>query len=392
MERPVDGLWATFVFALGACVGSFLNVVVWRLPRGESIVFPASHCPKCGRAIQAYDNIPILSWLLLRGRCRYCKTWISPRYLLIESATAAIFLGLYLAYYVWDIRPGMGDFLDTWPIYAAHVALLSGLLACSLIDIETFHVPLEICWFVSIVGVVCAAACPNDAILPFVSPATGSACLGAGAGLILSAILQRRGVLIPSFIDATAPVGADGEARDDGHQVAVTRACGVNPRVEVLREVLYLLPAIVLATAGGLLHRHCAGYREGFDGLLGWTGATGPFVRSAFGALFGYLIGGLWIWGIRIFGTLGFGKEAMGLGDVHILAAAGAVCGWVVPSIAFFIAPLAGLLWALYLLARKGQRELPYGPWLSVGVAVVMICYRPIGRLFDAYLELAGLK
>lgn len=79
-------------FALiGALIGSFLNVVVWRLPRGESLVSPGSHCPGCGDPIAPYDNIPVVSWLLLRGRCRHCGTRISARYPLIELTTAVVF-------------------------------------------------------------------------------------------------------------------------------------------------------------------------------------------------------------------------------------------------------------------------------------------------------------
>ncbi len=76
---------------LGLIVGSFLNVVIWRLPRGQSLVFPASHCPACGQPIRAWDNIPVLGWVLLRGRCRDCRASISPRYPLVEAGTAALF-------------------------------------------------------------------------------------------------------------------------------------------------------------------------------------------------------------------------------------------------------------------------------------------------------------
>ena len=74
----------------GLIIGSFLNVVAWRLPRGESLAHPASHCPRCDAPVKPYDNIPVLSWLLLRGRCRHCGEPISPRYPLVEAARPAL--------------------------------------------------------------------------------------------------------------------------------------------------------------------------------------------------------------------------------------------------------------------------------------------------------------
>jgi leader peptidase (prepilin peptidase) / N-methyltransferase len=87
----------TFAGVLGAIFGSFLNVVAYRLPRRESLVTPSSHCPKCGTPVKPYDNIPILSWLLLRGHCRSCVAPISPRYPLVEVLTAALCVGAVLA-------------------------------------------------------------------------------------------------------------------------------------------------------------------------------------------------------------------------------------------------------------------------------------------------------
>src|SRR3979411_2293434 len=81
---------ASFAGLLGAIVGSFLNVVAYRLPRHESLVTPSSRCPKCATPVKPYDNIPILSWLLLRGHCRSCAAPISPRYPLVEALTAEL--------------------------------------------------------------------------------------------------------------------------------------------------------------------------------------------------------------------------------------------------------------------------------------------------------------
>jgi leader peptidase (prepilin peptidase)/N-methyltransferase len=91
----VDPVLASAIFVLGLAFGSFLNVCIYRLPRDLSVVHPRSACPGCDRPIKAYDNIPVLSWLILGGRCRNCKTPISPRYLVVELLTGAIFLAVY---------------------------------------------------------------------------------------------------------------------------------------------------------------------------------------------------------------------------------------------------------------------------------------------------------
>ncbi len=91
----MDPVLASAIFVLGLAFGSFLNVCIYRLPRDLSVVRPRSSCPCCGYLIRAYDNIPVLSWLILRGRCRNCKAYITPRYLFVELLTGAIFLACY---------------------------------------------------------------------------------------------------------------------------------------------------------------------------------------------------------------------------------------------------------------------------------------------------------
>ncbi len=91
----MDPALALAMFALGLAFGSFLNVCIYRLPRGMSTMTPRSACPQCKELIHFYDNVPILSWLILRGRCRNCRSWISPRYLVVELLTGLLFLACY---------------------------------------------------------------------------------------------------------------------------------------------------------------------------------------------------------------------------------------------------------------------------------------------------------
>ncbi len=117
-----------FIFVLGAAIGSFLNVVVYRLPAGLSLLSPPSRCPRCLTRLRFYDNVPVFGWLWLRGRCRYCRTAISPRYPLVECANGLLYVALFLRF---------GWSLET-PFYWA---LMSWLVALTLIDIDTLTLP-----------------------------------------------------------------------------------------------------------------------------------------------------------------------------------------------------------------------------------------------------------
>ena len=97
---PAVSFAVAFAALVGLAVGSFLNVLVWRLPRGESLSHPGSHCPACGHAVRPRDNVPVLSWLALRGRCRDCAQPISARYPLVEAATAALWVAVVVV--LWD--------------------------------------------------------------------------------------------------------------------------------------------------------------------------------------------------------------------------------------------------------------------------------------------------
>ena len=116
---------------LGACIGSFLNVVIWRVPRGKSVADGRSHCPKCGHLIRWHDNVPVLSWLLLRARCRDCRAPISARYPAVEALTAALFVLV-----AWRHPFPAGS-----SVGVAHAILLSALVVVSFVDVDRREIP-----------------------------------------------------------------------------------------------------------------------------------------------------------------------------------------------------------------------------------------------------------
>ncbi|MFM7364505.1 MAG: prepilin peptidase [Cuspidothrix sp.] len=129
------------VFALGASIGSFINVVVYRLPTGLSVLWPPSRCPNCFHRLKAYDNVPVCGWLWLKGQCRYCQTKISRRYPLVETLTGIIFLIVF-----WVFQFSIFT-LGYW-------AFCSWLLALSLIDLDTMTLPNPLTKSGLILGIV----------------------------------------------------------------------------------------------------------------------------------------------------------------------------------------------------------------------------------------------
>ena len=149
MTLPLEAYWvlSAFVFLAGLCIGSFLNVCIWRIPRDESIVFPGSHCPACGHAIAPWDNIPLLSWLILNGRCRHCRGPISPRYFLVELLTGALFTALWLVHGVSVLTP-------------VYLLFAAALVMATFIDLDHLILPDRVTLGGMILGPVLSFALP----------------------------------------------------------------------------------------------------------------------------------------------------------------------------------------------------------------------------------------
>lgn len=163
-----------FAAAGGLLVGSFLNVVAWRLPRGESLVAPGSHCPGCDAPVRPYDNVPVLSWLLLRGRCRDCRVPISARYPLVEATSAALAVAVVLA------RHGAHDL-------ALGLTLIALLVPIALIDLDHRIIPNRLTALGAVAALAIGAATdPGGVPEQLIAGA-------AAAGFLLAAALARPG-------------------------------------------------------------------------------------------------------------------------------------------------------------------------------------------------------
>lgn len=241
-------------FIFGLTVGSFLNVCIYRLPKGESIVNPPSHCPKCNKKISWFNNIPLISYILLRGKCRNCKTAISPRYFLVELITGLMFVFLMMKF---------GPSFDFF-IFAIFTCIL---IVVTFIDFDHFLIP-------------------DVLVLP-----------GIVLGLAVSFKNSLLMNLSPLFFDVSYPLSA--------------------------------------------------------------------FLNSLTGAIFGFLS----LLFVAVLGEMLFKKEAMGGGDLKLLAMMGAFLGWRNVFFTIFMSSLVGSVIgiAMILLKRKGRWEyIPYGPYLAL--------------------------
>lgn len=458
--------WLLFWTALGLCVGSFLNAVIYRLPRNRSLRNPLwSACPTCRHRIRWYDNIPIFSFLALRGRCRHCGTHISTRYLVVEVSMALVVLMLFDAFFVSGVRSGLSDgfgltdrLSSDWPIFLAHVILFACLLPMSVIDLEHYWVDvrftnlaalsgfaLHILWTpkhslewirpLDATAVVCLCALGGLGIVWLVlvcrsaagsgeveetgetgpsstspdvpmSPAFSapsvrpSRLAGWIAALLLVAMflfllidettnasLRHTGrALLPLLLffalivwESTVPRSSDQRIADAIHEERH------DARRMALRELCVLLPAAGAAAVGWWLMAGTSDLSDGLSralhvglpvfGLRHWAPQYGLATAAT-----GFIIAGAVGWSVRIIFTLLFGKEAFGSGDIHLMAAAGAVAGWPVVVLGFFLTCALAMTGWLAALPFKRTRALPLGPWLSLSFLTVVVYYDSIVR------------
>lgn len=351
-----------FSAVLGAIIGSFLNACIHRLPRNISLNNPKrSFCPSCGRTLPWHENLPIVSWLLLRGRCAGCGTRIPARYFIVEVITAGLFFLLWRQYGI--------------PLVIAYWIFAALLIAATFIDIEHFIIPDEITWGGTAAGVLLCGLLPGLMLTPSRWEAMGQSLLGAALGFgILWSIVElgkiafgrKRHTLKPAepFLwkrdgeDATLTVGEEklewqeifSREKDELILNCDTAQIGETPtatphlrfRYNVLIADGKEMPLDQLDTISGTVH------------------------------------------------SLVIPREAMGFGDVKFIAAIGAFLGWKAVLFTVCAASIIGCVAALgglFLARDKAGTRLPFGPFLALGAALWLF----IGQMaWDWYFGLMG--
>lgn len=458
------------VAVLGAIVGSFLNVVIFRLPRSLSISRPRwSVCPHCQTRIRPQDNVPILAWFWLRGKCRACREPITPVYPLIECLTALTFIMVWDALFIAGAVPAVAAPAHDWPMAVAYVFLFAGLLAMAGMDIESYIIDIRVAVVITIVGVTCHAVwgIPDAALSPAAAATTGvlppALCLaGAAMGLTWFVVhsigcrLARRKNALDSKADALRPDADethDSTTEDDLPSAytstadrvfrplpivalcCIVLAIGVwqtvgndsqlfsrfspggergflacllftfllilasmiprevddkviqeidadrhQARAVARRELRPLIPALLVGIGLLVVLRSAGDLGASWHGVIDACGRFSIPARHAAGAALavtGVVFAAGLGWAVRILGTLVFGKEAFGTGDIYIMAAIGAVGGFWAVVFAFFLAAILALIGVLPTVFRKGRRAIPFGPWLALGAFTTLWLQRP---------------
>jgi len=324
-------MWTFWAFILGAAVGSLLNVCIWRLPLEKSVLWPSSRCGHCLQPIKWYDNIPLVSYWLLRGRCRTCGARFSIRYFMVELFTGAVFAGLFLLEIVgnihdlpffknqaWNIRNGLPPW-QAWAFFAHHAILVSLLIVASICDWDRREIPLPLTLFGTALGLFSATLYPwpwpNNPADPGIVPPPPIAWWLA-------------------------------EPRELGRGLYPWPLWGPLP------------PWMPLGS-------HLSGFATGLAGAL---------------------VGTWMLRGIRFIFTKGLGREALGLGDADLMMMAGAFLGWQPVVIAFFLGAMVTLVFAIVQLIVYRDTSLPFGPGLAVGLVLTWLGWRWIGPAVQALL------
>ncbi len=325
------------VFVFGAAVGSFLNVCIYRMPAGKSIVTPPSACPACGQRIRWFDNIPLISYLVLRGRCRRCGAPFSARYFVVELLTALLFLAVWLKF-------------DGWlaPIYWA---LTGGLIVATFIDFDHFIIPNEITYGGIVTGFVASVLYP-----PLMNADTvGAAALRSASGILVGGLTLFLVVEVGKIFFGKRKVQLPADTKVVIENGAITLDDETIPwhdmfyresdRIEFYAKTLTFDGRTFENVDVAITETKLIVNGEEHDlAAAGKIEATADLVVIP--------------------------REAMGLGDVKLLAAIGAFLGWPAALFTVFVSSVAGGVVGLLLIVTgktDWQSRIPYGPYIVLG-------------------------
>jgi len=353
--------WSFVFFVFGSVVGSFLNVCIYRMPRDLSLAKPGSQCPKCDFAIPWRLNIPIMSWLWLRGKCRQCAAAISPRYLTVELLTGLAFLASWLAFG----KQNTPDVLlaVTWGF------VLAGLIVATFIDFEHFIIPDQITLGGVAFGFIVSAALPALHYVERPADSLMASGLGilVGAGAVF-AVLQL-GKLMFGKVRVTL---------EEGESAIFTESALHLPYEVVPYEEIFFRNSDTIrlhAKRIELVDRCCVDAdvalspRRLLIGDESFDPETVPFIKVETDELV-------------------IPREAMGFGDVKFMAAIGAFVGWQGALFSLMASAVVGALVGVLLIAigrRDWSARLPYGPYISLA-ALIWIFFRE--EILAAWLPL----
>jgi len=340
---------SVFAAVLGAIVGSFLNACIHRMPRGIPLGNPRrSFCPSCNRSIPWYENLPILSWLLLRGKCSNCGAKISPRYLMVEALTAVLF------FMAWQFYK-----MPLAPVFWLFLALL---IAATFIDIEHFIIPDEITWGGTIIGIIISAALPQLMGVESHLVAAGLSLCGAALGFGLLWLIVEFGKLAFGKKRHAFPENEIFHWKRQEEAMTITLGEETLPWEEVFsRESDELVLDFVEVTIGEKTHENVI-VKFRYDRL---------FLNSE-----EYPVEKLESFSGKV-RAITIPREAMGFGDVKFIAAIGAFLGWQAVLFTICAASVIGCFAALaglFLARDRAGSRVPFGPFLALG-AIIWVFY-----------------
>jgi leader peptidase (prepilin peptidase)/N-methyltransferase len=340
--------WSVVFFMLGCIIGSFLNVCIYRMPLEMSIVTPSSHCPHCKYAIPFYLNIPLVTWLALKGRCKNCGAPISFRYFLVELLTGLAFVGCWLKF-------GDPDHpLSSLTIALAYSIFLGGLMVASFIDFEHFIIPDEITYGGAALGLVASLLTPALQSAPSAGMGVVRSVVGivVGAGTVY--VILRLGKLM---------FGRHLLKLEPGTKIIFTETVLCLGEREIPYEEIFYrkTDTIVLSARRVELVDRC--YREAVIKLS-------PSVLDIGGEKLNPAeVAWLEAWCDEVV----LPREAMGLGDVKFMGAIGSFIGWQGALFSLMVSSLIGATVGVILIAlrrREWSSRMPYGPYIALSAVV----------------------